>query len=188
MRTRKKLLIVVLAIVIVLIVLIGSAFAAITLDWSSLGATGSETLNPAGASVGQALVVYSPGFSGAAQRDAAKVANELQAKGYTVNLAGVRSNTASDNSGYKIIVAGGPMYFGQVSSSIGEYLKTVPSTAKLGVFGSTGSTSFSQSDFDLFQSQVALATHNGKAVLKLIVDGNETSDCADLVSKLVQQG
>ncbi len=188
MRRTKKLAIIGIAVVIVIVVLIVSAFAAISLDLSSLGATGSETLTPGGTPIGQALVVYSPGFSGAAQRDASIIAGDLQAKGYTVILAGVRSGTVGGNPGYDIIVAGGPMYFGQVSSSIDGYLKTVPSNSTLGVFGSTGSGSFAQSDFDSLKSQVSSGTHNEKAVLKLILDGNETNDCADLVSALVQPG
>ena len=188
MKRMRKLMIIVIAVVVVIVVLIAAAFAAISLDLSSLGANGSQTLNPAGTSVGKALVVYSPGFSGAAQRDAEKIAGDLQARGYTVVLAGVRSGTTGSNSGYNIVVAGGPMYFGQVSSAIDGYLKTVPSNAKLGVFGSTGSSSFSQIDFQSLQNQVASDTHNEKAVLKLILDGNETSDCADFVTNLVQQG
>ncbi len=184
----RKLIIIVIAVVVVIVVLIVSAFAAISLDLSSIGATGSETLNPGGTPIGQALVIYSPGFSGAAQRDASIIADDLKAKGYTVVLAGVRSGTAGNNSDYDIVVAGGPMYWGQVSSSIDGYLKTVPSDTKLGVFGSTGSSSFAQSDFDSLKSQVSSDTHNENAVLKLILDGNETNDCADLVATLVQQG
>ena len=145
-------------------------------------------MNPVGASIGRALVVYNPGFSGAAKQDATKIAENLQAKNYTVILAGVRSGMASNVSGYKIIVAGGPMYWGQVSSSIDGYLKTLPNNVKLGVFASTGSSSYVESDFNSLQKQVASDTHNGKAVVKLILDGNETNNCADLVSTLVQQG
>ena len=62
----RKGLLVVGIVALVIVVLIVSAFAAISFDLSSYGATGSETLNPTGASTGRALVVYSPGFSGAA--------------------------------------------------------------------------------------------------------------------------
>jgi hypothetical protein len=105
-----------------------------------------------------------------------------------VILAGVRSEAASNESGYNMIVAGGPMYWGQVSSSIDGFLKTVPDSTGLGVFASTGSSSYVESDFTSLQKQVTSATHNEKAVVKLIRDGNETNDCADLVSALVQLG
>jgi flavorubredoxin len=177
---------IVIVVFVVIIVLIVSAFAALSLDVSSYGATGSETLNPGGISIGRALVVYDPGFSSAAQQDATKIADILQAEGYTVDLAGVRSETASTKTGYPVIAVGGPIYFGHVSSSIGEYLKTVPINVRLGVFGATGSSTFSENDFTSFANQVAHATQNEGVTLKLILDGNEAKDCADLVSKLIQ--
>ena len=183
MRRLLKIIIIVFAVILVLIV---SAFAALSLDISSYGATGSETLNPTGIPIGRALVVYDPGFSGATKQDAAKIADILQAEGYTVDLAGVRSETAGNKTGYAVIVAGGPMYFGQVSSSIGEFLKTVPINVRLGVFGATGSSTFSENDFTSFANQVTHATLNEEVTLKLILDGNEANDCADLVSKIVQ--
>ena len=184
----KKILKIGIIVIVVIVILFISAFAAISLDLSSLGATGSETLNPANTPFGRALVVYSPGFSGATKQDATKIAGDLQAKGYTVILAGVKSGMAEKSSGYDIIVAGGPMYWGQVSSSIDAYLKTLPSNAKLGVFGSAGSGTFVQSDYTSLQQQVASDTHSENAVVKLILDGNETNDCADLVSTLLSQG
>jgi hypothetical protein len=184
----KKALLIVGIVAVVIVVLITSVFAAISFDLSSYGATGSETLNPLGVSIGHALVVYSPGFSGVAKQDATKIAKGLQANGYTVDLAGVRSGTVGDKSGYDIIVAGGPMYWGQVSSSVDGYLKTLPNNVKLGVFGATGSSAYPQSDFVSLQKQVASDTNNEGAAVKLIMNGNETNDCADLVSTLVQQG
>ncbi len=125
------------------------SFRFFALDLASYGATGSETLNPSGNSVGRALVVYDPGLSGAAKQDATRIANDLRTKGYTVDLAGVRSGTAGTMFDYEIIIAGGTIYFGQMTSSIDGYLKTLPSnTRKIGVFGSTGSSTFSQSDFN----------------------------------------
>jgi hypothetical protein len=182
----KKLLKVVIVVFVVVVVLVVSLLAALFFDLTSYVATGSETLNPVGTSIGRALVVYDPGFSGAAKQDATKIAADLQAKGYTVSLAGVRSGTASNESSYRIIVAGGPLYFGKVTSSIDGYLKAVPNNAKIGVFASTGSSSYVQSDFDSFQAQVASDTNHEGAVVKLILDGNETNNCADLVSTLVQ--
>ena len=183
----RKLLKVGIVVLVVIVILVVSLLAALFLDLTSYGATGSETLSPASASIGSALVVYDPGFSGAVKQDATTIAGDLQAKGYTVDLAGVRSGAAGNNSGYNIIVAGGPMYWGQVSSSIDGYLKTVPNNAKLGVFGSTGSSSFVQSDFVSLQNQVASDTHDARVAIKLILVGNETNDCADLVSTLLLQ-
>jgi flavodoxin len=170
---------------LVIVVLVVAAFAVINLDLMSYTATGSETLNPAGAPIGRALVVYNPGVSGAAKQAAMKIADGLQAKGYTVVLAGVRSAAAADKTGYGIIVAGGPVYFGKVSGSVDAYLTTLPNDVKIGVFGTTGTDKFMESDFASLKSQVASDTRVETAVVKLILDGNEANDCADLVSALV---
>ena len=185
MRKWLKITLIVLAVILIVLV---SLVIILIFDLTSYGATGSKTLNPTGTSIGRAMVVYDPGFSGAASSDATKIAGDLQARNYTVILAGVRSGAAGNVSGYNIIVAGGPMYWGQVSSSIDGYVKTVQNNTKLGVFASTGSSSYVASDLKSLQTQVESATHNQNAAVKLIRDGNETADCADLVSALVQQG
>ena len=91
----KKWLKIALVVLVIIVILIVSGFAVFALDLSSYGATGSQHLNPSGSSIGRALVVYDPGFSGAAKQDATKIAEYLQAKGYNVVLAGVRSGAAS---------------------------------------------------------------------------------------------
>ncbi|MDD1776145.1 MAG: hypothetical protein LUP94_02200 [Candidatus Methanomethylicus sp.] len=181
----KKLMMIGIVIVAIVAVAAVAAIAVISLDLFSYGATSSQTLNPSGF-MGMAMVVYDPGVSGAAQQAATLIANDLVARNYTVVLAGVRSATVSNTSGYSIIIAGGPMYFGKVSSSIEGFLRTVPQSAVLGVFGTTGSGTFSASDFASLGQQVASASGNDMVALRLILQGNETSDCADLASTLVQ--
>ncbi len=59
---------------IILIIALAIAIPAfLYMDVMSYTATGSETLNPAGASAGRALVVYDPGVSGAAKNAAVKM-------------------------------------------------------------------------------------------------------------------
>ena len=77
----RKLWKIVLVVFVVIVVLVVSVFAAFAVDLSSYGATGSETLNPSGSSIGRALVVYDPGFSGAAKSDATRIANDPSSKG-----------------------------------------------------------------------------------------------------------
>jgi menaquinone-dependent protoporphyrinogen IX oxidase len=183
----KKLLIVGIIVLVVIVALLVSVFAVLTFDLMSYGATGSDILNPTGASIGHALIVYNPGLSGSAKQAATIIAGELQAKGYIVDLAGVRSKTAANASSYDIIVVGGPMYFGQATSSIEGYLKTLTlqQQAKLGVFVTTGSSKYAESDFLSLQQQVTSAT-NHPATIKMILNGNETQNCADLTSALLQ--
>jgi hypothetical protein len=177
---------------LIVVVLVG-VFVVINMDLSSYTATGSETLAPAGTPVGRALVVYSPGFSGAAKDAAAKIARDLAAKGYAVDLAGVRSATASKGAVYDVVVAGGPMYFGKVSASVGDYLKAsmLRGDARLGVFGTTGTGQYVESDFKSLTDQVvSLAggdSFHGNTAIKLILTGSETdANCADLVSAVLQ--
>jgi len=183
MKKWLKITLIILAIIIIILV---SLFGALLFDITSYGATGAQTLNPTGTPIGRALVVYDPGFSGAASSDATKIADDLQANKYTVILAGVHNGAAGNTSGYNLIVTGGPMYWGQVSSSIDGFIKTIPDNVKLGVFGSTGSSNYVESDFTSLQKQVASATNDQSVTVKLILNGNETNDCAELVSALIK--
>ena len=176
-----------------IVVVLVSAFVVISLDLMSYTATGSETLAPVGTPVGRALVIYSPGFSGSAKEAAIKIAHDLTAKGYTVDLAGVRSATASKSAVYDVVIAGGPMYFGKVSASIADYLKTLllKDGARLGVFATTGTSQYVESDFKSLTDQVTSLTSggsfHGKISMKLILTGSETdANCADLVSAVLQ--
>jgi hypothetical protein len=109
MRRVFKIMAIVLLVIVALFV---SVFAIIGLDVAGLTATGSQTLNSCGNSVGHALVVYDPGLSGSAKDAATRIASDLQAKGYTVDLAGVKSKTAEITASYNITL--------QVVQCIGE--------------------------------------------------------------------
>jgi flavodoxin len=153
---------------------------------------GSKTLSPAGKSVGKALVVFNPGVSGEARKAAEIIAGDLQSKGYTVNLAGIKSPAAADVSGYDVVIAGGPMYFGRVSNSVDGYLNGLKpqNGVKLGVFGTTGAPEFNDQDIASFGKQVAALPYSGTlskaAVAQTIRTGAaEKADCAGLVSAVL---
>jgi flavorubredoxin len=183
-------LLVALIAVGVIFALLVLAFAAITFDASSLTATDSQTLNPSGTQAGKALVVYNPGFSGAAKAAAEKIANDFQASGYSVDLAGVKSGTACNMEKYDVVVAGGPMYFGKASSSIENYLKTLnlKDNAKLGVYVTTGSNELVSTDLASLQQQIAAVTNKpqGSFTTEMVLDDTETQNCASLVAALLQ--
>jgi menaquinone-dependent protoporphyrinogen IX oxidase len=188
-KNMRKILKIVGIIIIAFVIIFSSVLAALALDLTSYNATATETLNPAGSPVGHAIVVYDPGFSGSAKLAATKIAEDLQAKEYTVDLAGVKSATAGQTSNYAIIVAGGPMYWGQAASSIEGYLKTLTNSnqTKLGVYVTTGSSQYSSSDFQSLQQQLASVTNNLSQVkIQMVLDGNQTQNCADLVESLLQ--
>ena len=158
-------------------------------DVMSLTDTSSKALSPAGTPAGKALVVYNPGLSGAPKKAAAEIADDLQSKGYTVTLAGIKSSAASNTSGYDVVIAGGPMYFGRVSNSVDSYLKALKpqKDVAVGVFGTTGSPQFNDGDIATFGEQVATdlgsVTLDKKAATKTIRSGDAGNmDCSDLVS------
>jgi len=142
----RKVFKIILAIFAALIILIVAFGAIVFLDVAAYTATSVQTLTPAGTSVGNALVVYDPGLSGAAKGVAEKVASDLQAKSFTVTLAGVKSSAAANYTGYSVIVIGGPVYAGELTSSVKDALNSLVLShdqgAMFGVFGSgQGATS-----------------------------------------------
>ncbi|MGD6934582.1 MAG: hypothetical protein ACQCN5_10290 [Candidatus Bathyarchaeia archaeon] len=140
----KKILKIIIAIIAILVIIFAVFAAMFVLDLSAYTATGSQTLTPEGTSIGTALVLYDPGYSGAATRVAEQVAADLQTKGYTVTLAGIKSGDAQNTDGYDIIVVGGPIYAGVPTASVKEALNNLnPDTSVMvGVYGSgSGATS-----------------------------------------------
>jgi Flavodoxin len=176
--------------IILLIVVAGIAAGVLFCgDIMSYMATGSTTLSPSGTSAGKALVVYNPGITGEARSAAEKIAGDFQAKGYTVTLAGIKSSAAADTSGYDVIVAGGPMYFGRVSNSVDAYLNGLKpgKDTEVGVFATTGSGEFHNEDIASLGKQVAatagISTLNKTAVTKTLRNGDAiNADCLDFVS------
>ncbi len=182
----RKALKIVLAIVTVIIILFAAFAALIFLDLSAYTATGSTALQPSGASVGNALVLYDPGYSGASTRVAQKVADDLQAKNYTVTLAGIKSSDAANTAGYSIIVVGGPIYAGTPTASVKDELANLnPGSAKVGVFGS-GQGPTSPEDIAQIKSGVpALSGALSNAVIVKIGEGEDLDvRAADFVSQL----
>ena len=92
------------------------------MDLAAYTATGSQTLTPTGTSIGKAIVIYDPGLSGTAKGVADKVASDLQTKGFTVTLAGIKSSAVANTTEYRVIVVGGPVYAGALTSSVKDFL------------------------------------------------------------------
>jgi flavodoxin len=164
MRKAFKIILVIFAVLIIIAVSFAALFF---LDLAAYTATGSKTLTPTGTSVGKAIVIYDPGLSGNTKTVADKVASDLQAKGYTVTLAGVKSSAAATTSGYNIIVVGGPVYAGALTSSVKDNLKSIfiDQGTKVGVFGS-GQGATSPDDI---------------AMIKQSIPSNSNSDLSNVV-------
>lgn len=180
------------AVVILAVLVMFGCMGFIILDVMSYTATGSLTLNPDGTAAGTALVVYDPGVSGAAKNAATSIANDLESKGYKVTLAGVRSEAAAaDESGYDIIVVGGPTYAGNLSSSVQSYLKDLKPSANatVGVFA-TGSVKPASDDPAYMRGFVSGLSDNSslKVTSSLkVLTGDDVETIDDVfVSELVQ--
>ncbi|MGZ7210560.1 MAG: flavodoxin family protein [Methanobacterium sp.] len=177
----------ILLLIIIAVVAAGFVF----FDVMSYSATASEKLNPSGSEVGKALVVYDPGISGASKNVASEIAQNLQAKGYAVDLAGISSTTAKNTSGYNVIVVGGPVYAGNASTSIKSYLNTlkVDNDAKIGVFA-TGSDADVLKNRDLLFKEVAPLPQNDTlkiVTVTKVINANETNQkAAEFVNALLK--
>jgi flavodoxin len=185
MRRIFKVLLAGFAVLVIIVVAFGAIFF---LDLMAFTATGSKTLTPQGTSVGDALVVYDPGLSGATTRVAEKVAADLQAKGYTVILAGIKSTAAANTAGYKVIVAGSPIYAGAPTSSVKEFLNglNLVSGVKVGVFGS-GSGATSADDIAMIRNAVPALESDGALSGAVVVKIGQNEDLAARSSELVNQ-
>jgi hypothetical protein len=164
----RKIFKIILAIFTVLIITAVAFGAIILLDVAAYTATGSQTLTPTGVTVGKAIVIYDPGLSGTSKGVAEKVASDLQTKGYTVTLAGVKSSATGITTGYNIIVVGGPVYAGALTGSIKEALANIvlDQGAKIGVYGSgQGETS----PEDIAQIKQSMPTRSDATLQNVIV-------------------
>jgi hypothetical protein len=187
---RKIFKIILFVFVVLIVVGIGS-FAIVIGDVAGSLATDTHPL-PNGASIGQAIVVYDPGLSGGAKDAATKIGYNLQTAGYNVVLAGVKSSTAANTTGYDVIVVGGPIYAGKPASSIQSYLNTLspPANALVGAFG-YGSIAIDNSNQTTVQQDVA-PLPTGSTVcfntVEKITSANIDSECQEFVINLLRLG
>lgn len=188
-----KLTKIVMAAVAVTVIVIAALFgtmAFIIFDLMSYTATGSETLNPAG-SAGKALVVYDPGLSGNAKSTAGCIADELKSKRYMVDLSGIRGRAAANTSGYDVIVVGGPVYAGNISSSIQSYMNSLEPSGNvcIGMFA-TGSVKEKMNDTVSLRKEIVPLPDDSpirvKAIVKLVPEDDTGLKCAGFVNELLQ--
>ncbi|XHH10050.1 MAG: flavodoxin family protein [Candidatus Bathyarchaeia archaeon] len=189
MKKSLKIIITIIAILVIIFAVFAVMFV---LDISAYTATGSQTLTPEGTSTGTALVLYDPGYSGAATRVAEQVAIDLQTKGYKVTLAGIKSGDAKNTDGYDIIVIGGPIYAGVPTVSVKDALNNLnPDTGVMvGVYGS-GSGTTSPEDIKQIIKGVPALGSDGALSNAIVVKIGEKEDlnarAEDFVNQLTTQ-
>ncbi|MGO9388132.1 MAG: flavodoxin family protein [Methanobacterium sp.] len=174
---------------IIIIALIITGTIGFILYRMSYTATKTETLNPSVTPIGNALVVYDPGISGAAKNLATVIASDLQAKGYKVNIAGIKSATAANTSNYNVIIVGGPTYGASISKSVQSYLSTLNSrgNAKIGVF-TTGMISGNSDNTTYILKQIPLPNNSTlqiNTVVKVVNGEDINQKAAGFVDALI---
>ena len=176
---------------VIVIIAAALGFSIAFYDVMGVNAKESQTLNPDGAVVGNAMVVYDPGITGTAKKVADSIAKDLQAKGYRVELAGISSSKADNTSDYSIIVVGGPIYDGNASSSVKEYLKNlkISQNTSLGVFASGIDPDSANDNVTLLKEAAPLAGNTDlqiKAVIKVVNGNIDDNAINNFVNTLVQ--
>ena len=166
----------VVIVFLVVIVLSGMISAGV---WSSF-ATGDEKMAAAATPIGKAMVVYDPGVTGTAKDTASKIAGDLLARGYEVDLAGIKSAAAANVSSYDVIVVGGPVYGGRASTPVQSYLGALapPDNARVGAFA------IGMFNYELKQPFPAGVALDESMVLQQ--GNNVDAKCADFVAALLQ--
>lgn len=183
----KTLMFIGIGMVLVVVISLG-AIAYISYDMSNR-ATVSETLNPNGAIVGNALVVYDPSITGNTKNVASLIASNLQMKGYKVDLVGIKSEKAENISAYDVIVVGGPIYGGNNGDAVKTYLETLKpvKSIKIGVFA-TGDTH--TADEAMIKRQIAPIPENNalkiNSVTAISMNDDKTKKCAVFVDNLLK--
>jgi flavodoxin len=162
----KTLMIIGLCVILVVIIALG-AIAFISYDMSNR-ATGSETLIPNGITVGNALVVYDPSITGNTKNVARLIADNLQTKGYKVDLVGIKNSKAENISGYNVIIIGGPIYGGNTSGAVKNYVAILKVTegTKIGVFA-TGDPH--TTDVAMIKKQIAPIPENSNLQINAVM-------------------
>ncbi len=184
MRKIFKLILAIFATIIIIVVAFG---AIIVFDIAAYTATGSQTLTPTGTSIGKAIVIYDPGLSGTVKGVADKIAADLQAKSYTVTETGIKSSFASSTTDYSIIVVGGPVYAGALTSSVKDSLNgiSIAESSKVGVFGSGQGPTSPDDIAQLKQSMPTRADLSNAIVVKIGSSEDLSARAQDFVNQLV---
>ncbi|MCW3983437.1 MAG: hypothetical protein NWE96_05525 [Candidatus Bathyarchaeota archaeon] len=186
----NKILKIILIVFAVFFVAVFAGFALVIFDVAGNLATDTHPL-PHGNATGKALIVYSPGLTGGAKDVATKIGYNLQAAGYDVTLAGVKSSAAADIASYDLVVVGGPIYAGKPASAIQTYLNrlTQPAGVEVGVFG-YGSAQIDDADQTAVMADVANLPSDSHLVLtaatKIANSDDVDAKCRQFVTNLLK--
>ncbi len=125
------------------------------------------------------------------------MAGDLQQKGFTVTLAGIKSASAANASSYGVVVAGGPVYAGALTASVKDFLNNLPAghasegpyiLTTVGVFGS-GQGATDPTDIASIKTSVPALSENGTLSGAVVAKIGQSEDLGiraqDFVNQLV---
>ena len=106
----------------------------------------------------------------------------------TVTLAGIKSTSAANTTGYDIIIIGGPIYAGAPTSSVKDALSNLKHDAdtRVGVYGS-GQGSTTDSDIAQIKDAVPALQSGGALSNAVVVKIGESEDLNSRASDFVNQ-
>jgi flavodoxin len=116
-------------IIVIIIIAAGILFWRMTIET----ATPMRTINPQ-SSGPRAIVVYSPGISDFSQRMAESFASGLASANWSVDIVTASSQAPSDLTDYSMLVISGPIYMGQPSKPIQNYMTRMSDLKGLRVY------------------------------------------------------
>jgi flavorubredoxin len=118
-----------------------------------------EILHADGQIVGQALVIYQPSISAVSSQMAHQIAQGLSDSGYEVTLNYPGDELSYKISDYQIVVFGAPVYGGQTSEALTNYISSLKdfSSAKTALY-LTGSGPYSPEEFEAMKNAMGGAT------------------------------
>jgi flavorubredoxin len=169
-----KIFIGIIVVVVVLIVLSQIMRLCFTSYLNTQKGSSAEVLSNNRQPSKKALVIYQPGITGISSRMAHQIAMGLSDGGYEVTLNYPGEHLSADASRYQIIVFGSPVYSGQPSKALTDFISKVKvsSDARIALY-STGGFKFYM-ELDIMDS----ALHGAKAYrkIKFFTSGKSEND------------
>jgi flavodoxin len=142
----------------IILIILGCIFAVFALGMGCFGAFIALNNRPAGeakevlaaAQTGapKAIVVYQPARTGVTTKAAHQIAKALQENGYEVTLNHPGSFLEQDLSAYSVVMFGSPVYIGQPSKVLLDYMKSATGLEGKKVYLFTTGTSNEPVDLD----------------------------------------
>jgi flavorubredoxin len=173
----------IIKIIIIIIVILSSAMGIIMWRTSQETVTPLRTLNPQ-SSGPRALVVYSPGLSDFPQKMAEAFATGLASSNWSMDIVTASSQAPTDLTDYTLLVIGGPIYGGQPSKPVQDYMARLGDLEGLRIYTLLTSAGENPQAEEFMSSWVT--THGGVEAGMLVLHTMAPNEPVDGVSDPTQ--